>query len=235
MLCQKCWNLPYWRHFDVKTESFVDPATTGGRKRKLGSVVASRVGDNLDAFNSAFDGDNSDLGLFTSFWDTVSELNKDWAEEHAANLKRNSKGVYVAGPGFAIFLDEQLQLTDPEDIANDANQDKLRELVRHPIYVLLGYVISRHGFGFDLTRFSDSAKFKRMITPRFLARILFTCIKSGNYIIIPASYLIKLLTDKSNIANYLGIYGESFGERNSTVTYENYFASGEVGLSQLTR
>ena len=161
----------------MKTDCFVDPTTTTGKKRKLGVIQqVGVVGRNN--YEDAFEGANSDIGLFCDFWKTVCLLNNDWTEEHAAHVQQTKAG-YVAGEQFADFIDKQLRSMDAEDIMNNASYERHRDLTKHPIYIVLGFVISKQGLGFDISRFSDSDKFKRMITPKFLARILFACIKSG--------------------------------------------------------
>jgi hypothetical protein len=154
----------------------VDPSTTTGKKRRLG--VEGQEAQEADAYNNALEGPDSDVGLFCDFWKTLCLFNNDWIATHAAHLQKTKKG-YVAGMSFARFLDEEMQHRDAEELLTRASDERHRDLVKHPIYILLGMVISKEGFGFDLTRFNDSEKFKRMITPRFLARILFACIKSG--------------------------------------------------------
>ena len=164
----------------MKTESFVDPTTVAGKKRKHVGITQSSgsTGENED-FNETFEGRNSEVGLFCDFWNVITMYNKDWTEENAAHLVKAKQGYYVSGKEFATFLDHEMQTKDPEEIMENSDYERHREIAKHPIYIILGFVMSKHGFGFDISRFSDASRFKRMIPPRFLARILFVCIKSG--------------------------------------------------------
>ena len=93
--------------------------------------------------------------------------------------KRYEGAQFVAGEGFAVFMEQLLRRRSTTELLLPGGLTKYDTLVRHPLYAILGYLMSKQGFGFDLTKFRTYEDFRRVITPRLLSRIVIMVIKTG--------------------------------------------------------
>jgi hypothetical protein len=115
-------------------------------------------------------------GLFTSFWSTVVTFNTEVSRAYERSKEHKGR-ISTAGKEFSVFIEHLLRPDQRHRILESAGNYEI--LVGHPLYVVLGFVMSKNGFGFDLTKFRTYDAFKRVITARFLSRILLMVIKTG--------------------------------------------------------
>jgi hypothetical protein len=112
-------------------------------------------------------------GVLGNFWDSVVHHRDSW---------RNAWNA--AGKGPTPLLQEVFnELLDGKHLEHDKDlpiqPSMFPKLAQHPIHMVLGYIISKNGFGFDLRKFQNFEAFESVITYQFMAKILAICIKAG--------------------------------------------------------
>jgi hypothetical protein len=112
-------------------------------------------------------------GVIGNFWDLVISHRDSWRNAWNAAGKGPTPGLQNV---FNAFLDGKC-LENEKDLPIQPGM--FHRLAEHPIHMVLGYIISKNGFGFDLRKFESFEAFESVITYQFVAKILAICCKAG--------------------------------------------------------
>jgi hypothetical protein len=117
------------------------------------------------------------VGVMGDFWNQLMSHRPSWVAAWMATGKSPTADLQQ-------YLERCL---DGREMDPDDDQDgpllpsSLGRLQEHPIHMVFGYIVSKKGFGFDLRKFKTFAAFEKVITYKFVAKVLAICIKAGMY------------------------------------------------------
>jgi hypothetical protein len=117
------------------------------------------------------------VGVMGDFWNKLMSHRSSWSAAWNAAGKRPTAD-----------LQETLErCLDGKEMDPNDDQDgpllpgSLDRLQGHPIHMVFGHIVSKKGFGFDLRKFKTFAAFEKVITYKFVAKVIAICVKGGMY------------------------------------------------------